>query len=131
MTSFKILSLNNGGYIMYNLLLENLILGSYTKSLLCTLPDKSECIYVHTVRFVANNDILLYRIAPLCGGGKYWRIWRIHCHSPIIYPPILTCHLVSKLVIPNLPNISPPILRDKPIHQYFPLPHNCAIRYSS
>ena len=30
-------------------------------------------------------------------------------------------------VNPNLPNISSPILGDKPICKYFPPPHNCAI----
>ena len=34
-----------------------------------------------------------------------------------------------QLVNPISPNISPPILGDKPIRQYFPPPHNCAIRY--
>ena len=34
-----------------------------------------------------------YRIAQLCGRGKYWRIWRIDCHSPIFYLPVFSYQL--------------------------------------
>ena len=44
------------------------------------------------------------------------------------YQYLLT-NLVPLLLNPKSPNISPPILGDKPIHQYFPLPHNFTIRY--
>ena len=43
------------------------------------------------------------------------------------YQYLLT-NLVSLLLNPNSPNFSPRISGDKPIHQYFPPPHNCAIR---
>ena len=71
----------------------------------------------------------IYCIAQLCGRGKYWRIWQIDCHSPIFYQPCFLTNLVSLLLKPKLPNISPPILGDKLIRQYFPPPCNCAIWY--
>ena len=41
----------------------------------------------------------------------------------------LPTYVVSLLLNPNSPNFSPPISGVKPICQYFPLPHNCAIWY--
>ena len=71
----------------------------------------------------------MYRIAQLCDGGKYWRIWQIDCHSPIFYLPVFSYQLGIFTLKSKLPNFSPPISGDKPIHQYFPPPHNCTIRY--
>ena len=34
--------------------------------------------------------ISIYRIAQLCGGGKYWWIWWIDSHLPLFYLPIFS-----------------------------------------
>ena len=34
--------------------------------------------------------VIRYRIAQLCGEGKYWRIWRIDIHLPMFYLPVFS-----------------------------------------
>ena len=36
----------------------------------------------------------IYHIAQLYGGGKYWRIWRIDCHLPMFYLPIVSLAVI-------------------------------------
>ena len=41
--------------------------------------------------------VVTYRIAQNSGGGKYWRIWRIKCNSPIFYPPMFSTSNTIKI----------------------------------
>ena len=72
----------------------------------------------------------IYCIVQLCGGRKYWRIWRINCHSPIFYQPILSYQLNIFTLKSKIAKYFPKSLEiRKLIRQYFPSPHNCAIQY--
>ena len=79
---------------LFFLLFSCQICGSYDASLDSPSLSHDKGATVTAVYTEVDREYFsIYRIAQLCGGGKYWRIWRINCHLPIFYLPVFSYQL--------------------------------------
>ena len=66
----------------------------------------------------------MYCMWEIFGGGKYWRIWRIHGNLPNFYPP-------NVLVLPSkqLAKVSSPMFYHPKVKENVYLPIFCPSKY--